>query len=169
MTTTTAIPSRSAELVVLLDEEIRLYDALLAAGLEERDAIVGNDPSALDALVGRKEALIAQVARVEARRQAWVVEWAEEQGIDPNGLTLIALVAKVPGGVAGALADRRELLLARVREMSETSFRNKQLLASALNIVSRRLDAYERVSTLGYRPSGQGVKGASTAVLDYRA
>jgi flagellar biosynthesis/type III secretory pathway chaperone len=164
-----AAPSRSAELVVLLDEEIRVYDSLLALGFEEREAIVGNDPGTLDALVGRKEALIAQVARIEAQRQAWVMEWAAEQGIESKGLTLAALVAQVPGGVASALAERREQLLARVREMGETSFQNKQLLSSALNIVSRRLDAYERFSTFSYRPSGHGVKGASTAVLDYRA
>jgi flagellar biosynthesis/type III secretory pathway chaperone len=170
VTTTIASPPRSAELVGLMDEEIRLYDALLGLARDEREAIVGDDPAVLDGIVAAKESIVAQVARVEMHRQSWVAEWAAEHGADASHLPLSTLIARLTGPEADALAERREQMLARVRELADLNFRNKHLLSSALSIVSRRLDAYERVSTsLGYRPSGQSVKSAGTAVLDMRA
>ena len=170
MTTATATPARSAELVSLMDEEINLYDALLALALDEREAVVGNEPGVLDGIVAAKESLVAQVARIEMRRQGWVAEWAAEHGAEPKGLSLSGVIARMPAHEADALAARREQLLARVRELTEINFRNKHLLSSALSVVSRRLEAYERVSTsLGYRQSGQSVKSAGTAVLDMKA
>jgi flagellar biosynthesis/type III secretory pathway chaperone len=165
-----ASPSRGGELVALMDEEIRLYDALIALSRDEREAMVGGDPAVLDGIVAAKESLIAQVARLEVRRQQWVAEWAAENGADSSRLSLSGLVAQMTGPAAEELAERRERLLERVNEMADLSFRNKQLLSSALSVVSRRLDAYDRVSSsLGYRPSGRSVKSAGTAVLDIRA
>ena len=170
MPTATAPSARGADLIGLMDEEIRLYDALLALSRDEREAMLGSDSAMLDGIVAAKESLVAQVARVEARRQTWVAEWAEEHGADSSRPSLASLVARMHGPEADALAERREQLLSRVREMADLNFRNKQLLASALNVVSRRLDAYDRVSaSVGYRPSGRSVKSASTAVLDIRA
>jgi flagellar biosynthesis/type III secretory pathway chaperone len=168
--TATAPSARGAELIALLDEEIQLYDALLALSHDEREAAVGGDPGLLDGIVAAKESLVSQVARVEAHRQVWVADWAAEQGVDVGRLSLSSLAAQLPGPEADRLAERREQLLARIRELGDVNFRNKQLLASALSVVSRRLEAYDRVSSaLGYRSSGRSVKGASTAVLDMRA
>ena len=170
MPTASAPSARGAELIALMDEEIRLYDALLALSRDEREATVGGEPGVLDGIVAAKESLVAQVARVEARRQVWVAEWTVEHGVDSSRASLASMAARMSGPEADALAQRREQLLARVRELADLNFRNRQLLNSALSIVSRRLEAYERVTTShGYRPSGQGVKSASTAVLDMRA
>ena len=170
MPTATAPSTRGAELIALMDEEVRLYDALLALTRDEREATLGDEPAVLDGIVAAKETLVAQVARVEMRRQAWVAEWSAEQGVDAGRLSLSSLIAQMPGPDAERLAERREQLLARVRELADLNFRNKQLLASALNVVSRRLEAYDRVtSSLGYRSSGRSVKSAGTAVLDMRA
>jgi flagellar biosynthesis/type III secretory pathway chaperone len=170
LTIAIASPPCSAELVGLMDEEIRLYDALLGLARDERVAVVGDDPAVLDGIVAAKESIVAQVARLEVRRQGWVAEWAAEHGAGASNLPLSSLIARLSGPEATALAERREQMLARVRELADLNFRNKHLLSSALSVVSRRLDAYDRVSTsLGYRESGQSVKSAGTAVLDMRA
>ena len=170
MPTVAAPSTRGAELIALLDEEIQLYDALLALSRDEREATLGSEPAVLDGIVAAKESLVAQVARVEMRRQGWVAGWAAENGEDPSGLSLTGLIVRMQGPDADRLAERREQLLARVHELADLNFRNKQLLASALSVVSRRLEAYDRVtSSLGYRSSGRSVKGSATAVLDMRA
>jgi flagellar biosynthesis/type III secretory pathway chaperone len=169
-TATTARSTRSAELIALMDEEIRLYDAVLTLTRDEREATLGTDPAVLDAIVAAKESLVAQVTRVEVRRQAWVAEWAAEHGVESTCPTLSSLVAQMNGPESQELAERREQLLARVHELADLNFRNKQLFSSALSVISRRLEAYERVtSTFGYRSSGRTVKNAATAVLDMRA
>jgi flagellar biosynthesis/type III secretory pathway chaperone len=160
----------TTELARLLGEELGLYDQLLVLTRREREAVLGGDPSALEALVAEKEALIAQVGRVEARRQQWLADWAAEAGLDPAGLTLAGVSARLGAAAAAELDAAREELVARVRELAELGFRNRNLLSSALGVVSRRLDAYNRVTTAhGYRASGATIKSPATAQLDLRA
>jgi flagellar biosynthesis/type III secretory pathway chaperone len=159
----------ASELTGLLADELGLYDQLLVLTRREREAVLGSDPGRLEAIVAEKEALIAQVGRVEARRQQWVADRAAELGLEPAGLTLSRLAARLPAEAAAELEAAGERLRSRVRELAELSHRNGNLVASALGVVSRRLEAYHRVTTaLGYRPSGATVKGAANAQLDLR-
>jgi flagellar biosynthesis/type III secretory pathway chaperone len=165
-----AVAPTAHELIGLLADELGLYDQLLRLGQREREAVLGSDPGVLDALVAEKEALIAQIGRVEARRQQWVADWATEVGADPAGLTLSGVAARSPADVAAELDAAGARLVDRIRELGELSRRNGNLLTSALGVVSRRLEAYNRVTTaLGYRASGATVKSATTAQLDLRA
>ena len=165
-----AVAPTTAELLGLLADELGLYDQLLVLAQRERDAVLGSDPGGLEALVAEKETLIAQVGRVEARRQQWVADWATEAGVDLLGLTLSGVAARLPTDVGAQLEAAGERLVGRVRELTDLSFRNRNLVSSALGVVSRRLEAYNRVTTaLGYRASGATVKSAASAQLDLRA
>lgn len=165
-----AVAPVASELVGLLADELRLHDQLLDLARRERDTVLGSDPSALETLVVDKEALIAQVGRAEARRQQWIADWAASAGVDPAGLTLSAVATVLPADEASELEASRGRLLARVRELAELNARNHHLVSSALNVVSRRLDAFNRVTTaLGYRASGATVTRAASAQLDLRA
>ena len=167
---TAAVAPVGSELVALLADELGLYDQLLDLARREREAVLGPDPGQLERVVAAKESLIAQVGRLEARRREWIADWARAAGVDPAGLTLSGLAALLPSEVASELDAAGERLLARVRELGELSFRNRNLVSSALNVVSRRLDAYNRITTqLGYKASGATVKSAATALLDLRA
>jgi hypothetical protein len=167
---TLAVAPVTSELVALLAEELALYDELLFMARREHESVLGNDPAVLERIVAEKETLIARVGRVEARRQQWVADWAVAAGLDPAGLTLSELAARLPAEAAAELDAAGGALLARVRELAELGFRNRSLVASALGVVSRRLAAYNRVTTaLGYRATGATVKGAAAAQLDLRA
>ena len=165
-----AVAPDTADLIRLLGDELGLYDQLFVLGQRERDAVLGADPGVLETLVAAKETLIAQVGRVETRRQRWVADWAAEAGVEPAGLTLSDVAARLPAEVATELDAARARLVGRVGELAELSFRNGNLLSSALGVVSRRLEAYSRVTTgLGYRASGATVTSVATAQLDLRA
>ena len=164
---TTAIGPGVARLVELLEAETVLYGDLLRLGEQERSAVVADDPRWLNALVGDKERVLVEIARVEDARQAWMAAWTAAHGL-PADTTLAELARRLPAADAARLGAVRELLLERVRDVAEMNHRNHQLLRSALRIVNRSIEAFSRIGAAGYQPTGERAPTSRTMVLDRR-
>lgn len=161
-----AIDTRVEELTALLAEEERLYGELLRIGAQEQGAILGNDPAWLNSLVAEKERLVEQLARTETERLAWLASWAAAHGLSAS-IPLSELARHLPPLDAARVAHVRDALLRRVRDVAEMNNRNGQLLAGALRIVDRSIEAYSRIGREGsYQPSGEHAPSARTIVLD---
>jgi flagellar biosynthesis/type III secretory pathway chaperone len=154
------------DLASILAEEARLYGQAIDVANEERAAVVGNSPERLFELVVEKERIAASLARAETSRQEWLFQWATKHSatIAP---TLADLVRTLPNADAMRVSGPRDALLARIRDLAALNHANGQLIRSALQIVSRQIDVYQRaMGSAGYSPTGGATVQAHRTVLD---
>jgi hypothetical protein len=158
------------ELEGVLRELVRLQEALLEAAERKRAAIIANDVEAVEAVLGEETALLTEVERAEARRQALVADAARAAGPSGAAPKLKDLAAAAPAPWNERLAEAREALLRAVTELGRRTERNAALLQAAL----AHIDGFFRlIAEAGGGPGGYDRKGrratAAASLINRRA
>ncbi len=171
MTMTTLVDFDVRDLATFLAEEIELYLELVILGQREQSAILGREPDTLNAIVVEKECIVARIGRIESRRQSWVKGWAGMHSpslANPSLLDLLAIMSEVE---ARTIGQARERLLHVMRDLAELNHSNGMLVQSALQLVTRSIDAFSRISGSNehYGQSGARARNSRTTIMDWSA
>ena len=171
MTITTAAELDVQELVSFLAEEIELYQELVVLGQREKSAILGREPGELNAIVVEKERIVARIGRIDARRQSWVKGWAGRHSPALANPSLLNLLATMSEDEARDIGHMREGLLRVMRDLAELNHANGMLVQSALQLVTRSIDAFSRISGSNehYEQTGARARNSRTTIMDWSA
>ncbi len=122
------------DLAEVLSAQTTELRALLPLLDEQQAALLRADSRQVAELLGRQEALIARLLKLEKRRRAAVVALAAQLGLEPRHVTISALLALVPRAatVLGALRDELRRLVTTLDRLSR---RNAFLLDRVMTYV----------------------------------
>ncbi len=164
MTMTNVVNLDVWDLATFLAEEIELHRELVVLGQREQSAILGREPDALSAIIVEKEC-------IEARRQSWVKGWADTHSLSLANPSLLDLLAIMSEAEARIIGQAREGLLCVMRDLAELNHSNGMLVQSALQLVTRSIDAFSRISGSNehYGQSGARARNSRTTIMDWSA
>lgn len=123
-----------ADLEEILSAQLETYQLLLKLTAQERQAILGGDIQALEEIVAQKEARVAALAALEARRAEAVHAWADQLGVPPGASpgTLTDLLPYLDASAAARLRVLRDAILASVTDLQRQSQGVRLLVETAL-------------------------------------
>jgi hypothetical protein len=162
------VPAPSLERLVPLclehvaREEAQL-DATLASLRAVREALLGSDRTALEGALERHRGTARDAEVTRLRRVAFQQEAAALLGVPADAVTLDLLVARLPAGAAGRLADARARLQQQADEARRLNDSNATLLYYCLDFLRRFFDGlighahdgrYGAAGTLAAAPCG---------------
>jgi hypothetical protein len=130
------VRSALAALESALVEEFRALQAFAALTRAERRALADGDWRALQAVLPRKEAGQADLARLEAARSAAMGAWAQAAGLDELPGTLAEALPQLEPATGRRLSNLRQGILTLASELRELTRGNQALAASALQRVA---------------------------------
>ncbi len=132
--------------VGLLQEEADLHGRLLELAREEQRALVRGDVVELQRLVAEQEKLVGQVRVLEQARRQLLELVAQRAGCPVDRLTLRELVQLSPPDVGRRLAEQREILTQRLRELADVNKANALLIRSHLEHVQAVISLVTRAA-----------------------
>ncbi len=132
--------------VGLLQEEADLHGRLLELAREEQRALVRGDVAGLQRLVAEQEKLVGQVRVLEQARRQLLELVAQRAGCPVDRLTLQELVQLSPPDVGRRLAEQREILTQRLRELADVNKANALLIRSHLEHVQAVISLVTRAA-----------------------
>ena len=145
--------------------EFRAYQSLVALTQDERQALLANNLAPLQEVLAQKEALLGNLERLEAARQAALAAWAGAAGVEVN--TLAEVLPKVEAAASERLKRLRDGIMALTAELRDLSHGNRALADSALEgvaAVHHFLLSLSQVSTGYQRPGGPANAAPSIAL-----
>jgi flagellar biosynthesis/type III secretory pathway chaperone len=123
----------------ILAAQFAVYQLLLALTAQERQAILAGDIQALEEIVAQKEAQVAVLAALEARRTETVNAWAGQLGVPAasgrqpgSPLALTDLLPYLDAATAARLRCLRQDILASVADLQRQSQGVRLLVETAL-------------------------------------
>lgn len=140
-----------------LDQQVKVYRALLEVVRKERDVLVAAEIEQLNENNKAKEAILVKVRSLDVARIKYAHDLAQAVGADPNQPRLLDIAAKInlpDGDRLRVLHSTLELL---VKRLSEINKGNETLVKAALQNVSGAIDSIK--GTLQAKPT-YGKKGA---------
>jgi flagellar biosynthesis/type III secretory pathway chaperone len=164
--------SSYGDLLAVLRQQSDTVSHLIELTTAERRAIAERDLSALTAVTAEKTVLADRLHDLEGRRRDIAAELGGSGTDDGAAPTLRELLERASGPEADQLRLLASTLPSHVGRLGEETRINKQLVMSALGIVTSALDFLRPMSDAPttYGPARNGVVGAGArAALDRRA
>lgn len=165
-------------LVALLEEEVEVVKALIAAASTKKDAIVARDSARIEEAVKREAELLEALQALEEKRSAWVEHWTStsfvsgaakkrEAGAPPTVSELATSLAEPEAQAVRRVAGELEALLG---ELDELNRENAALLFHSLAFIQAMIDAITGADekTNVYGPKARR-SGAAKATVEWRA
>lgn len=124
-------------LMDLLEEECSQYEKLLEVTKEKTKIIVSNDILALNQITEKEQILVDEVLSVDKKRVETMKDIANVMNQDVETLTIPGLIAmlKVRPSEQKRLAQANDSLKQAVQNVAKINEQNKELIASALELV----------------------------------
>lgn len=164
-----SIDDKAAELLDVLDEDIRHVEATLLRLDTLRSLLIKRDDAALEKLLEDIHRHSETHDATECRRQALRRDLAAELGWDPNDLTLSKLQARLAGSRRIALAQRQTRLNTLIAQLKREHTLTTLLLADCAKFNRSLLHAFfgpaGRAGTT-YSPTGAAQQPAGMALLN---
>ena len=156
--------SHLASVESLLVEQFRALQSLISVTRAERSALVGANAAALLELLPRKQALQAELTRLEADRAEAVAAWGEAMAWTGVPLTLTERIRHLEPDGAERFRSLRQGVLALAQELKALTQGNHSLALSALERVAAVRDFMVSLSETseGYQPWTGGRARAGT-------
>lgn len=147
------------KLVILLDEMVSLYEAILELSRQKRDILIAVKPQDLEALTKQEELLILQAGKLEAARGKLMQQLAAAGGVAAQDLTL-AKMKELAGPEASARLDKIAAEFERIMaELAPVNKLNAELIQRALGFINYNINLLTQ-SAAGptYAPQGQNTR-----------
>jgi flagellar biosynthesis/type III secretory pathway chaperone len=147
------------KLVILLDEMVSLYEAILELSRQKRDILIAVKPQDLEAVTKQEELLILQVGKLDAARGKLVQQLAAAGGVAAQDLTL-AKIKELAGPEAGARLDKIAAEFERIMaELAPINKLNAELIQRALGFINYNINILTQ-SAAGptYAPQGKNTQ-----------
>lgn len=133
------------KLIGLLAHATELYQLLLGAVQNEKEAIVGLNLKQLNEACKAKENLLLKLRILEEQRQQVMERVAVELGCSPQVLTLTWLSQQVDESYARQLLDSSTDLLALIETLHDVTQENKSLMSHSMQLIQ---GSYNLLNTL---------------------
>jgi len=145
-----------AELMEVVQQEVRVFQQVLASVECEQDALVHHDIEPIQSAVQAQNGLTARAAALEKIRMSIVARMSGLLEEDPSALTLKRLVARVGGPEAERLREMREALIDAHERIQKANRHNALLIRQSMKYVDRTLNILSGDSALTGVYAGSG-------------
>ena len=129
-----------SELIQVVNEEIRLFHALLDVLRNEQPAIVNDDLEAIKQASEAKKHYAEEAAKIEFRRQELVVELSSGFNMDPKQIDLSRLIDVIDQQHGSQLEAMRETLMDLNKKIRDANDNNSFLIRQSMRYTDRCLD-----------------------------
>ena len=144
----------------ILEQETALHSQLLAAAETKRAAIIQGDLPAMETLLAKEQALIAEVERAEVERQRLAAEARRLLQLSEDA-RLSEMIARAPEAEGRQLAAVREKLQGILDKLRQRTRQNGELLRASiqhiegfLRTVLEAADPHPHYDSAGRRATG---------------
>ncbi|GAA4718659.1 flagellar protein FlgN [Brevibacillus fulvus] len=132
-----------AELSPILDNLLRLHQALYTLAIEKRKVLLKNDIDTLNAITLQEQKLIKAIEAAEASRIERVEQLFKERNLPLSQRTLTDLIKSSTNNEEKTkLAAYREEMLRLIDDLRKENELNQQLLQQSLAFVNMSLDFF---------------------------
>jgi flagellar biosynthesis/type III secretory pathway chaperone len=129
-----------AELMDVVQQEVRVCQQILESVEQEQDALVHHDIDPIRSAVQAQNQLTARAAALEKIRMGIVARLSGQLEEDPSALTLKRLIARVGGPEAERLRGMREALIDAHERIQRANRHNALLIRQSMKYVDRTLN-----------------------------
>lgn len=129
----------TSELIGILEQEHQLYERMLDRLQREKAVMLGSQARQLTSLTEEKQALSAQLAKLEARRQVVLNRIAGELNLPAHQLSLRIIARHADTLAAERILQVREALLDVTRAVREANEESRRLVQHCLGLVQGSL------------------------------
>ncbi|MDR7866327.1 MAG: flagellar protein FlgN [Sporomusaceae bacterium] len=147
------------KLVILLDEMVSLYGAILELSRQKQDILIAVKPQDLEAVTKQEELLILQAGKLEAARGKLLQQLAAADGVAVQDITL-AKMKELAGPEAGARLDKIAAEFERIMaELAPVNKLNAELIQRALGFINYNINLLTQSATgPTYAPKGKNTQ-----------
>lgn len=159
------------ELIILLNQTLEIYQALLKLSRQKRDILAAAKPQELDLLTKQEEVLIIEAGKLEPLRMTLTSELAAMLGLAPGETALSVLTERADNETAEKLKLIGEKFAKVTGELAELNELNTKLIQQSLDFINFSINLLSQ-NTAGttYAPKGQAAPTYPTrSILDTRA
>jgi flagellar biosynthesis/type III secretory pathway chaperone len=157
------------ELLVVLDEDIRLIQRSLSQLNELRSLVIKRDEVALGRLLERIQVEAPACKRHDSKRQSIRKELARALGCDYEQMTLSRLESVLPGEEKSKVAERKARLRSLTEELKKEHLSTALLLSECArfnNVLLRSVLGLGRTETLIYDSNGAASRQTDKALVN---
>lgn len=158
------------QLVDVLANMLKLYQALLTISKQKHDILVGAKAQELDALTKQEELLIVQIGKLEIVREKSLQEIIAALKFSDENITISKLAEVADPDIGGQIIDLLKQFDRITAELVQMNKLNTKLIEQALSFINYNINLLTQ-NTIGptYAAKGQQTQGATTrAVLDQK-
>lgn len=151
-----------------INEQSRIYSALLASSQSQLDALMRSDVAAVDEAVRQLEMHFVDRQRAEAKRSSLLAEAALLIGVPLEQITATTLADAVDEVMATRLLDSAARLRGLVTELASIVSSSRALLEHELAMSVHMVRGATRTPRLGaaYGRCGSSIESTPIAILD---
>jgi flagellar biosynthesis/type III secretory pathway chaperone len=128
-----------AELMDVVQQEVRVFQQILESVEQEQDALVHHEIEPIRTAVQTQNELTARAAALEKIRMGIVARLSGQLEEDPAALTLKRLIARVGGPEAELLRGMREALIDAHERIQRANRHNALLIRQSMKYVDKTL------------------------------
>jgi hypothetical protein len=139
-------PSLGRELIGTLDEEVSLYQVLLAVVHKERECIMGAAHQQLLDTVGLIEKNVAAIDEVKTRRRRLMNLIGAAAGFGEGATDLEAAASVLPAAQAAVVKDRQVELESLIKHLKRLNEQNVTFVSDALDLYAEFTDSLVRAA-----------------------
>jgi len=158
-----------AALAECLRREAALHRQMLEAMLRQREHLIENDVTSIEAGIALEEKLLRQLSNAHKRSDVLFAHLAAQYDLSESA-SIFDLLGIIPDPARAELAAARDDLCAIVEDVHRENSTNTALLANAVEYVSFCMRLFgNHEPDLAYSPNGLKGSKASNLAVDVRA
>lgn len=144
------------KLIVLLNQILQIYQALLRLSRKKREILVAANPQDLEQLTKQEELLIIEAGKLETRRQTLVGELAAALGTAPDQTALSILIEHADSRTADQLKQINATFAVITAEIVKLNAINERLIKQSLDYINFNINILSQSTAESiYAPKGQ--------------
>lgn len=159
------------KLVLLLNQTLQIYQALLQLSQKKREILIAANPQALEKLTKQEEMLIIEAGKLEKLRQPLIKELAAALGMASGQTALSALINHADSQTSAKLTVISEQFTGITDELAQLNKLNERLIQQSLDYISYNINVLSQtMAESTYAPKGQnGEDRNRRSILDTKA
>lgn len=128
------------KLVILLNQILQIYQALLQLSRKKREILVAANPQELEQLTKQEEMLIIEAGKLETLRVSLTRELATALGMTPDDTALAVLLERADSQTANKLKTISQTFAEVTDELVMLNELNEKLIRQSLNYINYNIN-----------------------------
>lgn len=144
------------QLILILQEEKKIYDSLLHISKNKTEIVVGGRINELENLIKIEQDLIVQVGKKEAGREDLMNNIIDEFKISEHEVSISTLYKYLDTENSNRVQNIQNEILKTLNELKETNKVNSRLIKQSLDYVEFSMNVFQGIKPLGNDYQNQG-------------